>query len=83
MGRTHKYCNTRQYEHFERDKNSAIFKHFQTEPQCKSVNTYDSFSVLDDARTDYELALKEAMHIKWVKPKLNGQKMHIIIKLLI
>ena len=46
-------------------------------------NNKDSFSILDFAKTDYELALKEAMHIKWLNPNLNGQKRHEIIRLLI
>ena len=83
VGRTHVHFNTRKHEHFETDKNSAIFKHFHKEPFCKSINTFDSFSILDNAKTNYELALKEAMHIKWKKPKLNGQKKHAILKLLI
>ena len=50
---------------------------------CKVKNNQDSFSILDYAKTDYELALKEAMHIKWVNPNLNGQKKHEIIRLMI
>ena len=83
VGRTHVHFNTRRHEHFETDKASAIFKHFQKKPSCKLANTYDSFFILDNARTNYELALKEAMHIKWEKPDLNGQKKHEIIRLLI
>ena len=46
-------------------------------------NNQNSFSIIDFAKTDYGLALKEAMHIKWVNPDLNGQKKHEIIRLLI
>ena len=46
-------------------------------------NNQNSFSIIDFAKTDYELALKEAFHIKWVNPDLNGQKKHEIIRLLI
>ena len=83
VGRTHVYFNTRQNEHFETDLNSAIHKHFRENPNCKIANDLSSFSILDYANTKYELSLKEAMHIKWLKPKLNGQKMHAIIRLLI
>ena len=83
VGRTHVYFNTRQLEHFETDLTSAVNKHFRKNPNCKIANDFNSFSVLDHANTDYELALKEAMHIKWIKPKLNGQKKHEIIRLLI
>ena len=83
VGRTHKYFNDRQSEHLDTDKNSAIFKHLKENQACKNKNNKDSFSILDYSKTDYELALKEAMHIKWLNPKLNGQKKHEIIKLLI
>ena len=82
MGRTHKYFNNRQSEHLDTDKNSAIFKHLEENQACK-IEIIDSLSILDYAKTDYELALKEAMHIKWLNPRLNGQKKHEIIKLLI
>ena len=32
------------------------------------------FKILDNARTAYELALKDGLHIKWLKPALNKQK---------
>ena len=83
VGRTHKYFDTRQHEHLETDQTSPIYKHLQKNRNCKIANSFDSFSILDYAKTDYELALKEAMHIKWIKPKLNGQKKHEIIRLLI
>ena len=79
VGRTHVYFNTRMYEHLNTDKNSAVFKHIKNNPQCK--NDFNSFSILDLANNDYELAVKEAMHIKWVNPDLNGQKKHEIIAL--
>ena len=83
VGRTHVYYNERRYEHFNTDLASAVYKHLQKKPKCKRVNNYDSFSILDHANTTYELALKEAMHIKWIKPDLNGQKKHDIIRLLV
>ena len=46
-------------------------------------NDVSSFSILDYAKTDYELALKEAMHIKWENPILIGRKKHEIIRLMI
>ena len=83
VGRTHVYYDTRKSEHFERDTLSGVFKHFKSKPDCKAKNKFESFSILDNARTDYELALKEAMHIKWENPDLNGQKKHEIIRLFI
>ena len=49
---------------------------------CKSKTTRENaFKILDDARTDYELALKEGLDIKWFKPALNKQKAHEVITL--
>ena len=83
VGRTHKYFDTRRKEHLGTDKASSIFKHLQKHNSCKAKNDQNSFSIIDFAKTDYELALKEAMHIKWINPNLNGQKRHEIIRLLI
>ena len=83
VGRTHVYHSTRSYEHLSTDKISSIYKHLVKFPQCKLANDFRSFSILDHAKNDFELALKEAMHIKWVKPNLNGQKKHEIISLTI
>ena len=82
MGHTHKYFDARKNEHLITDKHSAIYKHLNSNTNCKAKNNPNSFSILDYANTDYELALKEAMHIKWISPNLNGQKKHEIIRLL-
>ena len=37
---------------------------------------------IDRADTGYSLILKEALHIKWIKPKLNAQKYHVNLKLI-
>ena len=83
VGRTHKYFNTRRKEHLETDKLSSVNKHLQMNENCKMKNNENSFSILDYAKTDYELSLKEAMHIKWENPNLNGQKIHAVIRLMI
>ena len=83
VGRTHKYFDTRCTEHLGSDSNSSIYKHHQNKKRCADKNNKKSFEILDYAKTEFELALKEAMHIKWVNPNLNGQKQHEIIRLLI
>ena len=80
VGRTHKHFNTRRCEHLNTDKTSAIFKHINGKnSQCKDKCDEGSFKIIDYAKTDYELALKEAMHIKWEKPNLCTQKKHAVI----
>ena len=41
----------------------------------KSDNSY--FKIIDKASTEYTLKIKEAIHINWIKPTLNKQKIHI------
>ena len=74
MGRTHLHYNARCEQHLGNDKNSSIFKHLGNNKECKESYNKDSFKILDNARTRYELALKEGMQIKWRKPSLNIQK---------
>ena len=83
VGRTHKYFDTRSKEHLETDKLSTVNKHLNDNRICKIKNNQNSFTIIDRAKTDYELALKEAMHIKWLNPNMHGQKKHEIIRLLI
>ena len=72
---------TRITEHFGSDS-SNIFKHLNDSKNNKNKTTRENaFKILDDARTDYELALKEGLHIKWFKPALNKQKAHEVITL--
>ena len=83
VGRTHAHFDTRINQHLNTDKKSSIFNHINNNKECKELCDKNAFSILDIAKTNYELALKESMHIKWRKPTLNIQKKHIILKLLI
>ena len=83
VGRTHSYFNNRRKQHLETDRNSSIFSHLKNSEECKALCSNDAFRILDEAKTDYELALKESMHIKWRNPSLNIQKKHVILKLLV
>ena len=83
VGRTHSYFNNRRKQQDEKDRNSSIFSHLKNSEECKALCSNDAFRILDEAKTDYELALKESMHIKWRNPSLNIQKKHVILKLLV
>ena len=85
VGRTHKHFDARINEHFG-SGSSSIFKHLNESKNnaCKIQTTKEnSFKILDNAKTDYELALKEGFYINWLKPALNKQKIHEVITLLI
>ena len=67
IGETSRHFSTRIKEHTESDKNSHIFKHFNTS-LCK--NKYSS------ASNSIDLKLKEAFYINKIKPELNKQLQH-------
>ena len=72
IGETSRHFSTRIKEHTESDKNSHIFKHFNTSPICKSKYSPSCFSILDSASNSIDLKLKEAFHINKIKPELNN-----------
>ena len=76
IGETSRHFSTRIKEHTESDKNSHIFKHFNTSPLCKSKYSPSCFSILDSASNSIDLKLKEAFHIDKIKPELNKQLQH-------
>ena len=69
VGRTHKHLATLIEEHL-----GSIFKHLRGNPECQSLDQRSQFKILDYASSQYELSLKEGLHIKWLKPNLNVQK---------
>ena len=60
----------------ESDKNSHIFKHFNTSSLCKNKYSPSCFSILDSASNSIDLKLKEAFYINKIKPELNKQLQH-------
>jgi len=82
VGRTHCHFDTRCEQHLKTDSNSHILKHIKIKNECKKSDK-TSFKIIDRANSDYALAIKEGMHIKWQEPTLNTQKKHVILKLLV
>ena len=83
MGRTHTHYDIRRKQHLGTDVKSSILSHLNDNKECKEACDFESFKILDTAKTDFELALKESMQIKWKNPVLNIQKKHVILKLLV
>ena len=73
VGETYRHISTRTHEHLETDKSSNIYRHLLKNPQWKPICDENCFSILDSARTTYNLKLKEGIYIKWLKPSLNKQ----------
>ena len=53
---------------------SAIHQHLLSNPSCLSGFTYDRFSILNSARSAFQLSVLEALYIKQLKPELCRQK---------
>ena len=83
VGRTHTHFDTRRKQHLGKDSNSSILLHLKKSKECTQACDFDAFKILDTAKTNYELAIKESMYIKWHNPILNVQKKHAILKLLV
>ena len=69
----------RVHEHL-RDKSSHIFKHLAQSDECREACSSECFEIIDQGNS-FTIKLKEAMHIKWVKPILNQQIMHVNLSL--
>ena len=72
IGETTRHLTTRIKEHFS-SKSSHIYQHLNKYPSCKTNCDENCFKVIDEARTEFSLKLKEAMYIEWEKPNLNIQ----------
>ena len=77
IGETTRHLTTRIKEHLQSDKNSHVYKHIHESIGCYEKTDSNCFSILDSAPTQYQLRLKEAMHIQWQKPILNRQVKHV------
>ena len=81
IGETTKRYVDRAGEHLHTDKASAIYQHLRSSNACLGANSENSFSILDKAPTQYQLKIKEALHIEKLKPVLNKQKKSIKVEL--
>ena len=64
-------------EHLSLGKGSVICDHLQWNLQCKEVCNKLPFEIIDQAKSEFQLKIKEAIHIEWEKPILNKQIKHI------
>ena len=70
MGKTVRHLNTRIDEHFNKD--TAITTHLEGNPMCKRLCNENCFSILDYGQTDFQLSVKETLHINLkMSPDLN------------
>ena len=71
IGKTVRHLTTRVKEHGT--SNSAIKDHLQACQTCHSKFSCEQFSIVDSGHSDFEISIKEALHIKRKRPKLNRQ----------
>ena len=64
------YISTRINEHLKTVKASHVYKHLNSNSECKEVCNVTCFSILDTAPTTYQLRIKE-------EPSLNKQVKHL------
>ena len=81
IGETSRHLSTRMNEHLTSDKSSHIYKHLSESPNCRLLNSPSSFKILDQASTEYDLRIKEAVYIQLHRPSLNKQVKHVNLKL--
>ena len=81
IGETTRHVSTRISEHLSHDKNSHIYKHIMASTKCKALANVDSFVILDHASTQWQLKIKEGLHIHWESPTLNKQLRHVTFKM--
>ena len=82
IGETIRHFRTRMDEHVKRDNKSNVFKHLNDNNDCLNSYNSDCFKILDSASSNYELKIKEALHINWGKPELNAQVKHYNISII-
>ena len=73
IGETIRHFQTRINEHVKSDTNSMIFKHLVNNSSCKNSFDINSFKIIDSASSDFQLKIKEALHIQNSNPILNSQ----------
>ena len=73
IGETTRHFSTHVTEHFERDKESHEYKYLWTNPNCMNACNPSYFSIMDQARMQFQLRIKEDIYIKLERPSLNNQ----------
>ena len=83
IGETTRKLLTRIEEHFSYGKGSVIYEHISKSSICKESCDKNSFKIIDTANTEFQLKIKEAIHITLSKPTLNKQIKHERLNIII
>ena len=63
---------TRIEEDIKKDNKSHIFKHLRSTATCLDSYNYLFLKIIAKVDSKFDLKIKEALHIKWIKPNLNA-----------
>ena len=81
VGQTVRHFKTCIQEHLFGDRSSHLFRQSSALTECCEAFLAECFKILDTAQMEYQITLKESMHIKWLNPVLNHQLTHINLSL--
>ena len=75
------HFKTRTEEHIKKDNKSHISKHLHSTATC--FDSYNSlcFKMIYKGNSNFDLKIKEALHINWRKSSLNAQQNHLALTL--
>ena len=77
VGETTRRLAIRIEEHLSSGKGSVIFEHISQNENCKiACKNQENFKIIDKANSEFQLKIKEAIHITLIKPALNKQIKH-------
>ena len=76
-----RHFKTKIEEHIKKDNKSHIFKHLYCTATCFDSYNPLCFKIIDKANSKFDLKIKEALHINWIKPKLKAQENHLAVTL--
>ena len=83
IGETTRHLKSRVEEHLSTGKGSVIHEHISNNQNCKTKCNIECFKIIDSANSEFQLKIKEAIHIALRKPTLNKQIKHERLNIII
>ena len=80
IGEACRHFKTRIEKHIKRIT-SLTFLNIYTPPQHVLTRIILSFKIIDKANSKFDLKIKEALHINWIKPNLDARQNHLALTL--
>ena len=59
---------------FKSTQPTSVFRHLESDKNCRKNACKANFRVIDNARSKYYLEIKEAIHTAYIKPTITRQK---------